>query len=224
MTAQITLTYDGGLPSHREFVLPRLAERGLVATFFLDAASLVEHHPVWSSARERGHELGSGPFFGSALDTGELKGWTLAMVQSEIVESNEAFLELNGSVPESFGYPMGYAITGEHVSYEEAVRARFLWARSGQEGVNARSDFEPQRLKCFRVEGADPRPAEDYIAYAVQTHSWGILSFAHVGEGDPGCDLAVHDRLLDALLLPGSEVAVVTLSQGVRNLLELVLD
>lgn len=218
MSLRISLTYDGGFPSHRELVLPRLHEAGLIGTFFIDPVALVEQIQTWRQASLDGHEIGNGCLIPCAEPNGFLPGWDLDMVRGEITESQEAFLELLGREPEAFAYPWGLPEAQVGGDYREIVRPRFMWARSGQEFWNLPNDLNPQYLGCFRVEGSDSGAALQYLRECGQRDAWAILSFAAVGDGEPSCDLRVHEEICQAIPsdFPASEV--VNISQGVRAL------
>ncbi|MBL8047316.1 MAG: polysaccharide deacetylase family protein [Chthonomonas sp.] len=218
MASRISLTYDGGFVSHRELVLPRLHEPRIPATFFIDPVSLVEHSQTWHQARQDGHEIGNGSLVTAALPSGLLPGWNHDMVLGEIVESQEAFLELMGSEPEAFAYPWGLPEVEQGGDYRPIVRPRFMWARSGQEFWNDEQTLDPQYLGCLRVEGTDTQLALTYLDKAVERGAWAILSFAGVGDGELSCDARVHEGVLQHLVTELAVVPVVTISQGVRSL------
>lgn len=218
MASRISLTYDGGLVSHRELVLRRLHEQGLTATFFIDPVSLVEHWQTWHQAQRDGHEIGNGCLLPSAEPNGRLPGWDLDMVAGEILESQEAFLELLGTEPEAFAYPWGLPEAESGGDYRGTVRPQFMWARSGQEFWNDEATLNPQYLGCFRVEGTDAEAALRYLDESVRRGAWAILAFPGIGDGEISCDQRVHEAILQHLRSELAVVPVVTLSSGVRAL------
>ena len=93
-TGAISLTYDGGDPSHLEIVIPALAERGLNATFFLPSLQLLENPQAWAAAQSGGFEMASHSLNGFTDESGNLPNWTLEMVEEDLRMSRKLLTEI----------------------------------------------------------------------------------------------------------------------------------
>ena len=122
----ICLTYDDGLPSHLETVVPQLDSLGFKATFFLNAIKgssdqLGSSSPAligWRKAAANGHELGNHTLFhpcperlGWSKDIA-IESYTTARLIEE-VRTADAMLKLidNKQGPRAYAFPCNNTVS-----------------------------------------------------------------------------------------------------------------
>jgi peptidoglycan/xylan/chitin deacetylase (PgdA/CDA1 family) len=206
--AAVSLTYDDGLDSQLENVVPELEARGLKGTFFLVQENVDARIADWVKTAALGHEIGNhtvshpctlGPFTEAAF------------AQREIVPM-EAYLDshFGASHRRIFAYPCGYlglgrgAMAHRFGRYRQAIEDEFLAARTvtGEPNDPALAFDERLNLNAFEPTYVvdSPAPAARYLRTALARGAWAILVFHEVfaqrmGEGDTS--IATHARILD---------------------------
>jgi hypothetical protein len=194
--AGISLSYDGGGFAHREVALSLLDYLGLRGTFFVDGSEWVQNLPLWQQAIENDHEIGNGCLVRQALPDGKLPRWTMEMIMSEILETNEMFRETISYEPPSFAFPWGYPTCANEGDYRKIPQTRFLYCRSGLEGYNQPDALSPKYLRCIQCDGLSGAEMIALGEAAAGRGGYAIFSFAGIGEGNPSVDAEAHEELL----------------------------
>jgi peptidoglycan/xylan/chitin deacetylase (PgdA/CDA1 family) len=203
-TGAISLTYDGGDPSHLEIVVRALAERELKATFFLPSLPMLENPKAWAAAQSQGFEIGSHSLDGFTDEQGNLPNWTLDMVEEDLRMSRKLLTELFLQQTDfAFAYP-GTECGCVHSPYNQApstydsvVKKLFRVAKTAIPGTNVQSGLDITALKSFDAFGVSSRELESISERAIEERSWAILSFRGVGAGDLAIDVREHNQFLD---------------------------
>ena len=192
----VSLTFDGSLICHLETVVPALADREMLATFYVEPAAMLDEYPRWRQVCETGHEIGNGTLLGSALPDGSLPAWTVDMVADDLAEAIELIEELfptQGAC--SVALPVGPAVCAGSTDYLAEISHGHPVVRSGLRGLN-RADVETARLKTIPVAGMTGPQLVETVRLAIQEKAWAVLQIDAVGVGDPGIDA---QSLLDFL-------------------------
>ncbi len=206
-TGAISLTYDGGDPSHLETVIPALAERDIDATFFLPSLQLLENPQAWAAAQSQGFEIGSHSLDGFTDERGNLSNWTLDMVEEDLRMSRKLLTEIFPYQTDfAFAYP-GAECGCVHSpynqipsTYDSVVNKLFRVAKTVKPGTNSQTDFNVSELNSFDAFGVSSRELESIAERAIEERSWAIFSFRGVGSGDSAIDAREHSLFLDWLL------------------------
>lgn len=197
VSAGLSLTYDGGQPSHREIAIPHLNSLNLSSTFFVDGSAWVEDVPFWTWNMKLGHEIGNGCLVLCGEDNGSLSRWTTEMVMTEIMQTNEMFRETAGFEPKSFAFPWGYPNCSGGGDYRFIPQAKFIYCRSGMEGHNNPTNIAPKYLKCIRSEGLNFIELRNLGQESLNRGEWVIYSFDGIGEGERAIDAKTHEDLVN---------------------------
>jgi peptidoglycan/xylan/chitin deacetylase (PgdA/CDA1 family) len=146
-TAAISLCFDGGHREHLELVSPMLAAADMRATFFVTAPSVMENVAAWRHLARDGHEIANHSQYRTSLD-GELRGWSLSMVEEDLLETSRAIFEATGIAARSFAYDGPNSICAEG-DYSGVVERRFATARLASYGMNDVLHVDSLRVRCI---------------------------------------------------------------------------
>ena len=208
--AAVSLTYDDGLDSQLDHVVPALEARNLKATFFLVQENVDERIADWVEIARRGQEIGNHTVSHQCV----LGGFTEAAFARREILPMEAYLDLHfGARPvRTFAYPCGFLGLGRgdlrrrFGRYRQALERTFAAARTVAGGPNDPAQVLADRLDLrafeptYEADGVEP--AIRYLDAALARGAWAILVFHEVlphrlGEGDTS--LRTHERILDLI-------------------------
>lgn len=206
--AAVSLTYDDGLNSQLDAVVPALEARGLKGTFFLVRDNVDARIGDWVKVASLGHEVGNHTVSHQcALDDFS----ETAFAEREILPM-EDYLD-NHFGPRrvrTFAYPCGFLGLGQGDRHERFGRYRavlektFIAARTVAGAPNDPAMAARDRLNLSAFEPTyevdEIEPAVRYVNAALARGDWAILVFHQVlpkraGEGDTS--VAVHQAILD---------------------------
>ena len=205
--AAVSLTYDDGLNSQLENVIPALNRFNLKATFFLTQENVEPRVKDWRGVGETGHEIGDHTVHHLC------RLWSVSpkKFDRQEIEDMEQFLAANfdkGRVP-IFAYPCGVLDLGkggvmeEQLRYVRLLKEYFVAARAAEGEPNdprqAREHRYVLQATAPTFDRDDPRLAIDYVRSAVAKGFWAILIFHDVlekrlDEGDT--TIASHETIL----------------------------
>lgn len=206
--AAVSLTYDDGLNSQLDTVVPELEARGLKASFFLVRENVDARIADWVKVAQLGHEIGNH----TVSHPCDLAGYDETAFAEREVLPMEAYLDghFGSERPRIFAYPCGYLGLGRggrgrrfgryRMAVKGAIRAARTVAGAPNDPAKAWADrldlcaFEP----TYEVDSIGP--AVRYLNAALARGAWAILVFHQVvpkrsGEGDTS--IATHARILD---------------------------
>jgi len=205
--AAVSLTYDDGLNSQLDNVVPALARFGLSATFFLTKVNIEPRVVDWRRVGEAGHEMGNH----TVHHLCRLGSVSPTEFDRQEIEDMEAYLAANfdkGRVP-IFAYPCGVLGIGrdtemkEQLRYVRLLKERFIAARAA---VGAPNDprLVPERRYVLQATAPtyyrdDPQLAIDYVRSAMRDGRWAILIFHNVlgaRHGDGDTSIRSHETIL----------------------------
>ena len=208
--AAVSLTYDDGLNSQLDNVVPVLDALGLKATFFLTEENMEARLADWVKVAREGHEMGDH----TVTHPCRLKRETAGDFLNHEITPMEAFLDRNFDPGQhTYAYPCGFIALGEGPKavrrnrYLTDVSQTFLAARLviGDPNDPRRAMRDRFELHAFEptYDRDDPAPAFAYVDKALRQGGWAILVFHEVlprrlGEGDTS--IAVHRRILEWLV------------------------
>jgi peptidoglycan/xylan/chitin deacetylase (PgdA/CDA1 family) len=206
--AAVSLTYDDGLDSQLDNVIPELEARRLKGTFFLVQENVDERIADWVKVAALGHEIGNHTVSHQCT----LGGFTEAAFADREILPMEAYLDshFGGHRPRIFAYPCGFLglgrgdINRRFGRYRQALQDTFTAARTVAGAPN-----DPARVVSDRLDLHAFEPTYDvdslslavrYLNATLARGAWAILVFHEVlpkrlGEGDT--TIATHGRILD---------------------------
>ncbi len=201
----ISLTFDDGLRSQLEIVVPRLNERGLRGTFYLNPRDGWEEKLApWQEAHRAGHEMGNHTIAHpcSLNIQPTLQRWTLAQLEADMLEAER---RLSALFPEpggrSFAYPcyedyVGRGLTRQ--SYVPLVARHFVAGRA--KGTSMRGNHpihaDLHHLSSWNAEAMTPWELIGLVETTIAEGWWGVFTFHGINEGH----LAISENWFCALL------------------------
>ncbi len=205
----ISLTFDDGLRSQLEVAIPRLEERGLRGTFYLNprGEDWQERWAPWQTTQKAGHEMGNHTIAHPCSLNVQLtlQTWTLAQIEGDVLEAQR---RMNILFPEqkerSFAYPCYESCVGRGLtrqSYVPIIARHFIAARA--KGLSMRGNHPLYAdLHYLSSWGAERMASWEMIGLAEECMAqgwWGIFTFHGVNEGH--LPISEHDlcALLDYL-------------------------
>ena len=206
--AAVSLTYDDGLDSQLDNVIPALEARGLKGTFFLVRDNVDERIGDWVKAAALGHEIGNHTVSHQCT----LGAFTEAAFAEREILPMEAYLDLHFGPRRlrTFAYPCGFLGLGRvdmrrrFGRYRLALEDTFAAARTvaGEPNDPATAVRDRLTLRAFEptYDVDSVVTAARYLKAALARGAWAMLVFhevlpQRVGEGDTS--IAVHDRIVD---------------------------
>jgi peptidoglycan/xylan/chitin deacetylase (PgdA/CDA1 family) len=184
-TAALSLCFDGGFPEHLELAAALLAVSGVRASFFVTAPSIMENIAGWRQLATAGHEIANHSLFGTTSN-GELPGWTLALIEEDLLETSRAILDATDSLARSFAYDGENRLCKEG-DYTPVVERHFAAARLSGGGLNELSAVNPLRVKCLPWREFQCAAGEGIPAPGM----WSVLAFERFFS--PECAAAESD-------------------------------
>lgn len=221
--AAVVLTYDDGLHTHLNRVIPALDERGLVGTFYLpgNAPTLPARINEWRTIERRGHELGNHTLFHpcDATQAGmdwvppsyNLAQYTRRRLVDEVAVSQTLLQSIDGKTSRTLALTCGHTQDMEG-SFVADLPKTVSAIRAVRHEIPTAQDLNLRDIPAYMVNG---QTGEELIAWVQEAQKKGgilVLLFHGVG-GEHGLDvtLEAHHRLLDYLKTNEKSVWTTTL-------------
>jgi peptidoglycan/xylan/chitin deacetylase (PgdA/CDA1 family) len=220
--AAIVLTYDDGLLSQRNIVVPQLNKAGLKGTFYLYGQTLSPQDiPEWKEISLTGHELGNHSLFHPCMEKGapaypcfSLECYTVETMLREIAVMNGFLYAIDGDTIRTYAYPCGQAEAGgEDYSAPLGASGTVRYARRGGGGNPLITDFD--NLDIYNVpllaaqKGESAERLIDFVKTVVEHQGMGVLLFHGVGGDYLDVSAEVHQELVDYLAKNAADIWVV---------------
>jgi len=211
--AAICLTYDDGLPSHVNTVVPMLNKYNFKGTFYptLASSSLYDQMSQWKALAKDGHELGNHTVYHPCRKSGEgmewvkdyldLDNYTTDQIVSEIELANSFLMALDDGKNRTFAYPCAHFRAGGN-SYKDSLYIRFSAARDSNEEKKLPIKLDSIDIYSVQSWAPNQHKAEDLIDYidqiiAAQTLS--TITFHGVGAEHMRVSKNAHEEMLKYL-------------------------
>ena len=206
----VSLTYDDGLDSQLDRVVPALDARGLLGTFYVTWENIEARAAEWRAIASRGHELANH----TMTHPCGIESFTASHYRNQIEPLERTLKQWQPTLPvHDFSYPCDVTDLGPGGPNRELRRFKHLLQREGiasartSEGPSNSANWarrHPYRLQALAA-GYDAPTLEELLAYVRQAqrdHRWAIIVFHDVGPGSEAGEIAqdVHERLLDAIV------------------------
>ena len=194
--AAIVLTYDDGLHSQLEHVVPVLDKYKIKATFFLWAGMVQEEDiPIWRKVSKKGHELGNHSLYhpcnaGINPDTisgkcGSLECYSIKEMVEEIRIMNLMLRAIDGKSIHPYAYPCSQTSVWEGDFSKPLLEAGFVnYARTDDEGgvISDLKNFNPALVSSFAAHTG--YKLEDFLPYinkVREAEGVGVIIFHGIG-------------------------------------------
>jgi peptidoglycan-N-acetylglucosamine deacetylase len=190
--AAISLSYDDARVSQTNIALPILDAHGIRATFYVVPGMVPKRIDAWKQAIANGHEIGnhtvthpcSGNFAFSRANA--LEDYSLAKIESEILDANRQIHDLLDVTPTTFAYPCGQTYVGRglnHMSYVPVIAKHFTVGR----GAFAESANHPGTCDLAYAFGMDSDGASfdklwSLVEKTIHDGEWLILVSHDIGD------------------------------------------
>ena len=212
----VSLTFDGGKPSHLDFVVPVLDRNGLQGTFFVNAAPTPQwlaQGAAWQEVAAMGHEIGNNSSASPCSCAHESSNPNFCLerlsVQQvwETVEASQTVLDvLFPEMPaerRTFAYPCYETFTGKgqtRLSYVPLVASEFLAARGGSHRIsNEPWSVDLSYVQAWDVEGRTSEQIIEFIEEGVSKGRWVVLVFQGIGESPADLSETTFAEVVDFL-------------------------
>jgi peptidoglycan-N-acetylglucosamine deacetylase len=226
--AALCLTYDDGLPSHVNTVVPMLNKYKLKGTFFptLASPSIKDEMSKWKSLVMDGHELGnhsiyhpcrkSEPGMEWVKDHYDLDHYTTEQIVEEIKVANSFLQALDGNTARTFAYPCGHFHAGG-VSFKDSIGQYVIAARDASEVQKELPSID--NIDLFMVPSWAPNGHEskDLIAYiekVLEKKTLSTFTFHGVGAEHLSISKQAHEEMLKYLAEHRDEIWVTTFKEA----------
>jgi peptidoglycan-N-acetylglucosamine deacetylase len=232
--AIICLTYDDGLLSHLNTVLPQLDTAGLRGTFFLNSIqgsseTIGEASPAtsgWTQAALHGHELANHTLFHACPESlgwqkdFAIESYTVDKIITEVKTENALLSLLDPKRKQrAFAFPCNNFLVHDTDYTGIIKRLRLVkYARAGGDRNSFVKDFKKvntMKVPSWMVE--EGTTLNELIAFAEKikgTHGMGVYQFHGVGAEFFRISKETHKAFLDYLKLHQDEYWVTTFSDA----------
>lgn len=226
--AAIVLTYDDGLKSHRDIVMPQLEAKGFRGTFFLYGQVVRDTEvPEWREAAKRGHELGNHSLFhpclagtvepSSASLCRSLECYSVKDMLTEIAMMNSFLYAIDGKKERAYAYPCGQCVAGGEDYSQPLLASGLAKYCRGAAGRHVVEDLKTLNFALIPTlpakTGCKAGELIQYVQDALEKNGLGILVFHGVGGDYLTVDAAEHQKLVDFLASHSDEIWVGTFSE-----------
>ena len=211
--AAIMLTYDDGLQSQLDNVVPALNEHNFKGTFFLMGYYLdARDIPLWREVSHQGHELGNHSIYHpcneAQADTlsshcRALNCYTVEEMLNEIKIMNTFLSAIDGKSQHSYAYPCGqHKAGGEEYGVPMIQQGICNFARmtDSEEVITSPSQLNPANIPSFTaLPGYKASQMIAFIEKVLAHGGAGVILFHGIGGDWLSVDTTEHQQMLDYL-------------------------
>jgi len=214
-SAAVSLTFDDGVQSQWETVIPMLSERDMLGTIYIpmaDDGAFYRFQDHWRDAVAAGHEIGNHSMThpccrnlwiaGNGLNTDCM---TVEQVEAEIVEAKRRLEDELPDQPEhSFAYPCGEKQVGRGVnkqSYVPAVARHHIAGRAVGDGISINDPAQVDLADIWAPMPVDETGQRlvEITQRALDQRKWAVLAFHGIGDEHLSNSVETFAYLLDWL-------------------------
>lgn len=223
--AAVVLTYDDGLHTHLDRVIPALDDRGLVGTFYLpgNAPTLPSKIDEWRQAARRGHELGNHTLFHPCDATQEGMSWvppsynlaqyTRRRLVDEVAVSQTLLQSIDEKKYRTLALTCGHTQDAEG-SFVADLPNTVTAIRSVRKNIPLYKDLDLRDVPAYMVNGETGEQLIEWVKEAQEKSGLLVLLFHGVGgEHILDVSLEAHQMLLDYLKTNEKSIWTTTLEE-----------
>ena len=230
----VVLTYDDGLKSQYEIVIPQLEKKHFRGTFFLYGLGVEQEDiPYWIRAAKKGHEIGNHSIYHPCLAKKNKKQQTLPChdlecysvkgLLTEIKIMNTFLYTIDGKKIHSYAYPCGKTTAGgEDYSVPLSKTGIVDFARGGSD----KNFIKNEDINFFKTPtyaahtGAKAKELIAQVKKGIKEGGLTVFVFHGVGGDYLTVDAEEHQKLLDYLDKHSKKIWVTTYSKALKYLSE----
>jgi len=225
--AAICLTYDDGLASHVNHVVPTLNEFGLKGTFFAqgNAPSLQSEPKKWKQLAADGHEIANHTMYHPCQKTKEgrdvfewvkpeydLNFYTKTQLLEELKASDSLLYQIDGISKRTFAYTCcDHEVSGE--SFVEDIRPLFSAARLVGPIPDSLGGLDLMLMPSWPVTEHTGAEMIDYVEKAAKKGTVGTIMFHGVGADYQKVSEEAHRELVEHLAKNSKKYYVATFKE-----------
>ena len=209
----VSLTYDDGLPVHRQLVAETLEANGLRGTFYVQirSADLRANPSAWRQLAGRGHELGNHSLFHPCRRKPDntwlaphydLKHYNLDRWRDELEVASFALELIDGKTKRSYGNNCCNTTLGEEpdeVSMDPVLADLFVAARGpfNEQICVPDQNFNPMQIGHYSGDFQSFEQLQEKIQQALTLGGWIVFMIHGVGKDTHGLfiDPEQHQKL-----------------------------
>jgi len=223
----ICLTYDDGLASHVNHVVPALNRFGLKGTFFAqgNAPSLRDEPEKWRDLTADGHELANHTMYHPCQKEKEgrdiydwvkpeydLNFYTKKQLLKELKSSNSLLYQIDGVSKRTFAYTCcDHEVSGE--SFVEDIRPLFSAARLIGPIPDSLKNVDLMLMPSWAVSGNSGAELIAYVEKAAEKGTVGTIMFHGVGAEYLKVSEEAHHELIAHLAANPTKYYVATFKE-----------
>lgn len=226
--AAICLTYDDGLSSHVNTVVPMLNAYNFKATFYptMASSSLYDQINKWKAIVKDGHELGNHTVYHPCRKSVDGMDWvkeyldldhyTADQIVAEIKLANSFLLALDGNKNRTFAYPCAHSKAGGE-SYKDSLYSRFSAARGSNEDrtlLVKRSEIDLYSVPSWAPNEHTALDLIGYIDEVISKETLSTITFHGVGAEHMRVSKNAHEEMLKYLDANRDKIWVTTLQKA----------
>jgi peptidoglycan/xylan/chitin deacetylase (PgdA/CDA1 family) len=207
----VVLTYDDGLNTHLDKVVPALDSFGLKGTFYISDYfnGLNAQIAGWRKAAAKGHELANhtvwhpceGGLAGREFVKGDydLRFYTVRRMQDEIRTMNNLLQAIDGKTKRTFAFPCGDTKLHD-TAYIDGLKSDFTAARGVRSEMPAIAKVDLYNVPCYMMSGQTGDQMIELVKQAMNKGALLVFLFHGVG-GEHGLNVSLeaHQKLLQFL-------------------------
>ncbi len=209
--AAIALSYDDGLNTHLDNVVPLLNQHNIRATFYVTGTShsVVTRSADWKRLADLGHELGNHtmvhPCMGSkpgrewVKSDRDLDSYTRAQFANEVAQANTLLSALDNKTRRTFAYTCGDKEAGGE-SIVDIIQNTAVAARGVYRGYNVPGKIDLYDLVAYSVNSHDAETLKAQVVKGIENNGLVVFVFHGVGgTHDLDVSQSVHQELIEYL-------------------------
>lgn len=207
----VCLTYDDGLKTQLDNVIPILDSLGFRATFYVPGyfPGFKDYVAKWKSVAKKGNELGNHTLFhpceGQAPGREwvnpdyDLNSYSVAKIVDEIQMANVLLKTIDGKTKRTFAYPCG-DIKVSDSSYVREIKSEFVGARGVEGKMQKINDIDLFDIGSYMINELPGDSLIGLVKQAVTGNDLLVFLFHGVGGGhNINVSLEAHNKLLHYL-------------------------
>lgn len=209
--AAIALSYDDGLNTHLDNVVPLLNQHNIRATFYVTGTShsIVTRSDDWKRLADHGHELGNHTMVHPCMASKPGRDWvksdkdldryTREQFANEVAQANALLSALDGKSRRTFAYPCGDQEAGGE-SIVDIIQNSAVAARGIYRGYNAPGKIDLYDLVAYSVNSHDAETLKAQVVKGIENNGLVVFVFHGVGGAhDLDVSQSVHQELIEFL-------------------------
>lgn len=219
----VSLSYDDGLPVHREVVAPLLEANGMRGTFYVPIRSDVTENPaLWTRVAQAGHELGNHtifhpcrgqPGFDWVNPAHDLRYYDAHRLRTELDIANRVLKMVDGRDERSYGYTCHHTTFGDGTEEQPMhdILSEMFFAGRGHNvdaALDVTPDFDLLNIGSISADFGVLETLQAHIEQAQAIGGWAVFVMHGIGSDTHNLHIMpdVHQALVEWIGAQGERI------------------